>query len=204
MIRAFIAVDIPDDIRAAVAGAQARLKRAHIGVKVSWTKPENWHLTLQFLGYVEEATIGRISQSLAVLAEQHTAFDISVRGAGAFPNETSPRVLWVGCDDVDGKLKALGRAVQSEMEQFGFEPEHREFSAHLTLGRVKPAPMKSGFPKPDVALTRALDSIKDEVFGVMRVEAIHLFQSQLHPEGSIYSKLSSHGLKGDVHHAGQS
>jgi 2'-5' RNA ligase len=188
VIRAFIAVDIPDDIRAAVADAQARLKRARLGVKVSWTKPENWHLTLQFLGYVEEATIGRISQSLAVLAERHTAFDVSVRGAGAFPNETSPRVLWVGCDDVEGKLKALGRAVQSEMEQFGFEPEHREFSAHLTLGRVK-------FPKPDVALTRVLDSVKDEAFGVMRVEAIHLFQSQLHPEGSIYSKLSSHELK---------
>lgn len=96
--------------------------------------------------------------------------------------------MWVACDDAEGKLKTLARAVQSEMQQFGFEPEHREFSAHLTLGRVK-------FPKPDDALTRALDSIRDEAFGMMRVEAIHLFQSQLHPEGSIYSKLSSHELK---------
>jgi RNA 2',3'-cyclic 3'-phosphodiesterase len=195
MIRAFIAIEIPDDVRAAIADAQARLKRARLGVKVSWTKPENWHLTLQFLGYVEEATIGRISQSLAALAEQHTAFDIPVRGAGAFPNEKSPRVLWVGCEDcaVVGArhvvpLRELAHAVQEAMKQFGFEPEHREFSAHLTLGRIK-------FPQPDVALTKALDSIKDEVFGVMRVEAIHLFQSQLHPAGSIYSKLSSHELK---------
>src|SRR5206468_8352657 len=58
----------------------------------------------------------------------------------------------------------------------GFQPEHREFSAHLTLGRVK-------FPRPDAALTRALDSIKKDAFGAMRVEAIHLFQSQLHPQG---------------------
>jgi 2'-5' RNA ligase len=197
VIRAFIAVDIPDDIRAAVADAQARLKRAHVAVKVSWTKIDNVHLTLQFLGHVEEATIGRISQALAALTERHAAFDIPVRGVGAFPNAKSPRVLWVGCDDVDGKLKTLARAVQSEMEQFGFEPEHREFSAHLTLGRIK-------FPKPDTALTRALDSIKNQDFGTMRVEAIHLFESRLHPEGSIYSKLSSHGLKGDIHHAGQS
>ena len=197
MIRAFIAIDIPEDVCAAIAEAQARLKRAHVGVKVSWTKVENVHLTLQFLGHVEEATIARISQSLAAVAERHAAFDIPVRGAGAFPNEKSPRVLWVGCDDDGGKLKALARAVQSEMEQFGFEPEHREFSAHLTLGRVK-------FPKPDAALTKALDSIKDDAFGAMRVEAIHLFESRLHPEGSIYSKLSSHLLKGDVHHAGQS
>jgi 2'-5' RNA ligase len=197
MIRAFIAIDIPEGVRDAIAEAQARLKRARVGVKVSWTKIDNVHVTLQFLGHVEEATIPRISQSLSAVAERHAAFDIPVRGTGAFPNEKSPRVLWVGCDDSDGKLKALARAVQSEMEQFGFEPEHREFSAHLTLGRVK-------FPKPDAELTKALDSIKDEAFGAMRVEAIHLFESRLHPEGSIYSKLSSHLLKGDGHHAGQS
>jgi len=197
MIRAFIAIDIPDDVRAAIAEAQARMKRAHVGVKVSWTKIDNVHLTLQFLGHVEEATVPKISEALEAVAAQHAAFDIQVRAAGAFPNEKSPRVLWVGCEDGDGKLKALAHAVQSDMQQFGFEPEHREFSAHLTLGRVK-------FPKPDAALTKALDSIKNQVFGAMRVEAIHLFESRLHPEGSIYSKLSSHELKGDVHHAGQS
>jgi len=82
------------------------------------------------------------------------------------------------------------------MQALGFEPEHREFSAHLTLGRVK-------FPQPDDALTRALDSIKNDVFGMMRVEAIHLFESQLHPQGSIYSKLSSHNL-GEHDHAAKS
>jgi 2'-5' RNA ligase len=82
------------------------------------------------------------------------------------------------------------------MQPLGFQPERREFSAHLTLGRVKQ-------PRPDVALTRALDSIKNQNFGTMRVEAIHLFQSELHPDGSIYSKLSSHQL-GERHHAAKS
>ncbi len=194
MIRAFIAVDLPEHVRAALGEAQARLKRAHLGVKVSWVKTGNVHLTLQFLGHVEESAIEKISGALEPVARQHEPFELVVRGAGGFPNERRPRVLWVDCDDAGGKLKALAAAVQKATQPLGFEPEHREFSAHLTLGRIKPAPMKSGFPRPDVALTKALDSIKDSAFGTMRVEAIHLMRSQLHPEGSIYRKLSSHAL----------
>ncbi|HUJ11910.1 MAG TPA: RNA 2',3'-cyclic phosphodiesterase [Verrucomicrobiae bacterium] len=188
MIRAFIAVDIPDDVRAALSKAQARLKRAPAGVKVSWTKIDNTHLTLQFLGYVEEEAIESIKELLESVAQKHCRFEIAVQGAGAFPNERSPRVLWVGCDDAEGKLKELAQALQAAMQPLGFKPEHREFSAHLTLGRVK-------FPRPDAALTKALDSIKNQAFGTLRVAEIHLFESQLHPEGSIYTKLSSHALK---------
>jgi 2'-5' RNA ligase len=194
MIRAFIAIDIPDDVRVAIGEAQARLKRAHVGVKISWTKIDNLHLTLQFLGYIEEAVVEKIKTALQSVAAQHQPFELSVHGAGAFPNENRPRVIWVGCNDAEGGLNSLAQAVQTVMEPLGFEPEHREFSAHLTLGRVKPAPMKSGFPRPDVALTRAVDSLKDKSFGTLRVEAIHLFESQLHPEGSIYTRLSSHAL----------
>lgn len=188
MIRAFIAIDIPDDVRAGISEAQARLKRAHVGVKVSWTKIDNIHLTLQFLGYVEEEAIEKIKAALETVAQRQSAFEVSVHGAGGFPNERSPRVLWIGCDNAEGKLKTLARAVQQAMQPLGFKPEHREFSAHLTLGRVKQ-------PRPDVALTKALDSIKNQPFGTLRVAAIHLIESQLHPEGSIYTKLSSHALK---------
>lgn len=188
MIRAFIAIDLPDDVHTAISEAQARLKRAHVGVKVSWAKIDNIHLTLQFLGYVEEEAIDKIKAALATVAQQQSVFSISVHGAGAFPNESSPRVLWIGCDDAEGNLKMLARAVQTVMQPLGFEPEHREFSAHLTLGRVKQ-------PRPDVALTKALDSIKNQAFGTLRVAAIHLFESQLHPAGSVYRKLSSHALK---------
>ncbi len=193
MIRAFIAMDIPEDVRGAVEVTQARLKEAHTGVKVSWAKIENAHLTLQFLGNVDEALIGRIRATLDGVTGEHKPFEITMAGVGAFPDENRARVLWVGCRDDAGRLKALAGGVQRAMEPLGFRPEHREFSAHLTMGRVK-------FPKPDAALTRALDSIKNEAFGTMRVEAIHLFRSELHPDGSIYSKLSSHQL-GERHHA---
>lgn len=187
VIRAFIAIDIPDDVRAAVDEAQARLKRAHVGVKISWTKIDNLHITLQFLGYIDEALIDKIKAGLQSSAAQHQPFDLSVHGAGAFPNEDRARVVWIGCDDAGGQLKALAQSVQTAMQPLGFEPEHREFSAHLTLGRIK-------IPRPDVALTRAIDSLKNTAFGTLPVKAIHLFESQLHPNGSIYSKLSTHTL----------
>jgi len=187
MIRAFIAIDIPDDVRVAIGEAQARLKRAHVGVKISWTKIDNLHLTLQFLGYIDEAVVEKIKAALQSVAVRHRSFELSVHGAGAFPNENRPRVIWAGCHDTESRLKGLAQAVQEAMQPLGFEPEHREFSAHLTLGRAK-------FPRPDVALTRAVDSLKDNDFGTLRVEAIHLFESKLHPEGSVYTKLSSHVL----------
>ena len=96
-------------------------------------------------------------------------------------------MIWVGCADSGDRLKTLALAVHDAMQPFGFTYEHRGFSAHLTLRRIK-------LPHPDAALTRAMDSLKDTAFGTLRVEAIHLFESQLHPEGSIYRKLSSHAL----------
>jgi 2'-5' RNA ligase len=189
VIRAFIAIEIPEEVRLAIAVAQARLKRAKLGVKMSWMKVENIHITLQFLGYIEEAVVEQIKLALETVTRQHGAFELAVHGAGAFPNENRPRVIWVGCADTNGKLKALAGAVQAAMQPLGFEPEHREFSAHLTLGRAK-------FPRPDAALTTALDSLKDTACGTLRVKAIHLFESQLHPEGSIYTRLSSHKLGG--------
>jgi 2'-5' RNA ligase len=205
MIRAFVAIDIPDDVRAAVEEAQAWLKQARVGVKISWTKVDNLHMTLQFLGSIEETLLDKIKAGLQSVAGQHQSFNLAVRGAGAFPNETRPRVIWIGCDDnVVGAgshaypasaagdhggspLRQLARSVHQAMQPLGFQPEHREFSAHLTLGRIKE-------PRPDVALTTALDSLKNKNFGTLRVEAIHLFESQLHPEGSIYGKLSTHAL----------
>lgn len=187
MIRAFIAIDLPEGVRVAIDDAQARLKQVHVGVKISWTKIENLHLTLQFLGSVEEAAVEKIRAALQSVTAQHQSFEVTACGAGAFPDESRPRVIWIGCDDTEGRLKALAVAVQASLRPLGFEPEQHEFTAHLTLGRIRS-------PRPDVALTRAVESLKDTAFGAWRVEAIHLFESQLRPEGSRYTKLSSHVL----------
>jgi len=190
MIRAFIAIEISEEVRAAVNEMQARLKQARLSVKMSWTKVENLHLTLQFLGYIEEPTILKISAALEGLSCRHAGCDIVISGAGAFPDREYPRVLWIGCRDIAGRLATLAMAVQGATESLGFLPERRAFMAHLTLGRIQ-------HPQPDAALTKTLDSLKDTACGVMRVDAIHLYQSQLHSAGSIYTKRSSHTLKGE-------
>ena len=186
-MRTFIAIDLSDDVRAAIEETQTKLKQAPIGIKISWTKVANLHLTLQFLGNVKDAVVDKLKPALQLVASQHRPFEVIVQGAGAFPDEKRPRVVWVGCGDNENRLKMLARAVQDAMRQFGFIPEDHEFSAHSTLGRIRS-------PRPDAALTRAIDSLKDTSFGTLRVETIHLFESQLHPEGSIYTKLSSHAL----------
>lgn len=186
MIRAFVAVELTDDVRSTLAEVQDRLRRARLGMKVSWTKIENVHLTLQFLGYVPEEKIAGISATLAAVAGNHAPFSVPVAGVGVFPNLHRPRVLWVGCHDDAGKLRALATAVRA----CGFADEEREFAAHLTLGRVK-------FPQPDPALTKVVDSLRDCACGTLLVGEIHLFQSQLQPQGSVYTKLSSHPLKGN-------
>ena len=190
MIRAFIAIDLSAEVRTALRTAQAQLQGAQLGVKVSWTKIENLHLTLQFLGDIDDAAVAGISTSLATMTGALPVFDVPVAGAGAFPDVHRPRVVWIGCDDSAGKLQALARAVQAAMRPCGFQPEPVPWTAHLTLGRIRT-------PRPDAALTRALDSLTNQAFGTLRVDAIHLFQSQLQPGGSIYTKLSSHPLKGD-------
>ena len=189
MIRAFIAVEIPGEVRGRIAEAQARLRRAPVSVRISWVKIENLHLTLQFLGHIDEAVVPAIREALEAVARRHAPFEVAVQGAGAFPSVARPRVIWVGCAAGARELEALAGAVQAAMEPLGFPREQRAFAAHLTLGRLK-------VPRADAALTKALDSVKNADLGRMRVEAIHLVQSQLDPQGSIYTKLSSHRLGG--------
>jgi 2'-5' RNA ligase len=195
VIRAFVAIDLPADLRSALAAAQAQLKQSRLGVKVTWANVANLHLTLQFLGDVAAPVVPQISAALDQVAGHFSPFEMAVAGVGGFPDLTRPRVVWVGGQGpVIGPLAA---AVQRATAPLGFAPEQREFAAHLTLGRIQ-------YPRPDAALTRAVDCLTKQAFGTLRVEAIHLYQSQLHPDGSIYTKLSSHALRGEHHYAAQS
>jgi 2'-5' RNA ligase len=187
MIRAFIALDIPSSIREEAKRIQSRLRGAPLSSRVSWSKIDNLHLTLQFLGDIPEPLVSDVSRALDVVSARHNLFALSVRGVGAFPHAARARVLWIGCQDTHRQLEKLADDIRLAMIPLGFEPEQRPFAGHLTLGRIK-------FPRPDAALTRALDSFKDTDLGAMQVEAIHLFQSQLQPQGSIYTKLSTHCL----------
>ena len=185
-MRAFIAIEIPEHIQNQIVETRQILRRTRL--KISWTKPENIHLTLKFLGEVIEDNAANIKTALDEIATRHSPFSITVAGAGGFPIAQSPRVLWIACEELSGKLAELQLEIEAAVEPLGFPAEKRDFVAHLTLGRIR-------FPRPDPALTSALESIKNKSFGTVQVNEVCLFQSQLHPDGAIYTKLSSHPLR---------
>src|SRR2546426_241206 len=129
-MRAFIAIEIPDDIREAIAETQAKLKNTR--AKVSWTKPANIHLTLKFLGEISEEQCAAVQAALTELTTHHSPFTVTVVGAGGFPSARSPRVLWIGCEEPTGVLAALQSEIEAALEKLGFPAEQRGFTAHLT------------------------------------------------------------------------
>ncbi len=189
MIRTFIAVELSAELRDCLAAVQNELRRRRFVSRVSWTKPGNLHLSLQFIGLVGPDQVEPIGAALAGVVRGRGGFTLPVKGVGAFPHAARARVLWAGCDDGAGRAGDLAQAVRAALEPLGFPAEPRPYTAHITLGRIRR-------PRPDAALTAALDSLTNKEFGTMQVDAVHVYQSQLHPEGSIYTKLSSHILTG--------
>ncbi len=178
-MRCFIAIDLPEAIKESIGNLIKELRQAPEDVK--WVAPENMHLTLKFLGEVEEKRIGEIKRRLALLCERHRTFSLSLRGTGAFPGLKYPRVLWVGIDAPE-ELTHIFQDIEASLSEMGFEKETRRFSPHLTLGRVRDA--------RTIDLTiKGLSTFKESFFGTIEVHDIVLMQSTLKPTGPEYSKL---------------
>jgi 2'-5' RNA ligase len=150
---------------------------------VSWVAPANLHLTLKFLGDVEEARMETISTALAAAAARAAAFEMVVRGLGAFPSATRPRVIWAGVAADPASLPSIARAVEEMLGAAGFPAEARPFAGHVTLGRVR-------VPRRDPALGQMLTGAEGEVFGAFRVERVSLMRSDRSPRGSRYTELA--------------
>lgn len=179
-MRTFVAVETSPEIKARLRELIGRLKRTHADIK--WIEPEGMHLTLKFLGETTPGFLAGIEAGLAAAAGRGRPFALEVAGTGIFPPRSrSPRVLWAGIV-ADPALSELQADIESEMEKLGFAREHRAFSPHLTLGRVKgPA-----------GLARAMAELEKDgaaSFGGMTVEHLALFQSILRPQGAEYSVL---------------
>lgn len=187
-IRCFVALVLPAELREAVAGHFAREGRRISGVR--WVAPGNLHLTLQFLGEVEEERITAIRQALDTAAAGHGAFRLGLRGAGAFPAPARPRVLWVGVGEGAAAASALAGSIACALAPLGFVPEARTFVPHLTVGRVGSPPRDRG------ALPRLLDAVRDREWGECLIPAAHLLRSELFPAGPIYSILHEAHLPG--------
>jgi RNA 2',3'-cyclic 3'-phosphodiesterase len=184
LLRAFIAVEIPAGIQNAIAHSTASLKNALPKSLVRWVAPQNVHLTLKFLGDVSPATLEHLAEALKVEAASHGMFSMSVHGLGAFPNPRRARVIWIGLE-APHALEALRRGVEAAAAQLGYATEERPFSPHLTIGRVGQNASASDLQR----IRTAFEATRVGMLGMLRVEAVHIFKSDLQPGGSVYTHL---------------
>jgi RNA 2',3'-cyclic 3'-phosphodiesterase len=181
-MRAFVAIDLAADVRAALAGEQSRLKAAcALNRDIRWTRPEGLHLTLKFLGAIETERVRPVIATLEAL-EPFDPFKVEVRGFGFFPDVRRPRVFWVGLQ-ASSALGELAARVETALEPLGFERESRPFKPHLTLARFDR-------PLTPSALTTALNESSVESFGSFEVREFFLFESRLRRGGAEYFKLA--------------
>ena len=193
-MRLFIAIDLDEGSRrAAAALGEEVARRLHAAGAVdrkgvTWVSAHNLHLTLRFLGEVDEE---RTHQLVARFGEpfQAPAFAVRLSELGVFPPEGPPRVIWIGVTGAGGSLTALYQEVEARLRLLQFEPESRPFQAHLTLGR---------FRKP--AAGRARDLVRTAIpsrdIGPSPVDHVTLYRSELSPRGPTYTPLVQAPLSG--------
>ncbi len=183
MIRSFIAVEIDQSNKQELSTLISHLKKSDADVK--WANENQMHLTLKFLGTVDETKLQKISDILKRIANDFSAFNIQFSKIGAFPNINRPRVIWMGISKGSNHLKLLNNKIESEFEKIGFGKEKREYNAHLTFGRVKSSKNIPG-------LKKIIDETTIQFHDEIRIDKIILFQSTLRPKGAIYTPLVEH------------
>ena len=181
LLRAFVAVEIPEDVRAALDAVQERLRQQL--VRARWVRSGSMHLTLKFLGDIPAAQVAGVADALRVAARGHAALRLSAAGIGAFPGLRRPRILWAGFSGETEPLADLQRSVEEGLAALGFPREERPFRAHLTLGRFS-EPVAPG------PLGEALKAFATASFGEFAVQELVLFQSELKPSGAVYTALA--------------
>lgn len=186
VIRAFIALDLSNEIYQRLERVIDDLQSQLNGVPVRWVPIDNIHLTLKFLGNVSVANLEVLKKLLKVEAVSHEPFEISVGDLGAFPSARRPRVIWTGVQ-APPNLNLLQRGIEAETARLGYAPEERPFSPHLTLGRVS----RNANSQDIRQISEVLEKQKVGYLGAARIQSVHLFRSDLKPGGAVYTRLFS-------------
>jgi 2'-5' RNA ligase len=175
--RGFIAIEIePFSI---LKNFQQDIKKT--GANVKLVEPENIHITLKFLGDTPEEQIDDIYEIISSTVAEIKPFEITMKGTGVFPNESYLKVIWVGISPVD-IIASISKTLDEKLATLGFKKEKKNFSPHLTIGRVRSAKNKN-------ELIKVIEKYKETTFKTFQVSSIKLKKSQLTPQGPIYSNL---------------
>ncbi len=188
-MRCFIAIEIPEDIRAGLADLQKELAGkvdVHQG-DVKWVEPESMHLTLKFLGEIPDNQIVAVCNITKEVTGRYQGFDLAIREAGSFGGR-SARVLWVGAGLECPELLEVQQDLEDELADAGWPKEGRQFSGHLTLCRIRNS-------KAGEKLGKLIEQYKDYDLGMVHAGSITVFESQLTPQGPLYTPLGNYKLQ---------
>jgi 2'-5' RNA ligase len=185
-IRSFVAIPLERELLNRIEQFQRELRSLPADVK--WVNIHSIHLTLKFLGDVDDTRIGELGGAIERAREGFTPWIVPVKEAGAFPSLRNPRVVWIGIQDQTGELAQLQGRMEKEFARLGFAEEGRPFSPHLTLGRVR-----SSRGKPE--LIRYLVDETSREFGEIAIAKVVLFRSELKPSGAVYTSLKEFTLQ---------
>lgn len=179
-IRAFIAITLPEHIISSIGKIQEGIKS--YGFKVRWVRPHNIHLTIKFLGNVDEAEINTIGRTIVDALKEFPPISLAAKGIGVFPGIQRPRVLWVGVTGQVESLIEMQKGLDDRLEALGFPKENKSLKGHLTIGRVKG---KIDFTR----LGEAMNTYQGFASELFVADQVILFKSQLQSAGPVYTEL---------------
>jgi len=185
MPRLFIGLELPDSYQQGVTSFTGSLNKG-LDASVRWTRPGNWHLTLKFLGDIEEELIPTIVDALSLI--EFSQFSMQAGGSGAFPNVKQPRIIWLGLKQGAQQCTDLAGMIEDALDNVGVAREKKRFRPHLTIGWVK----KLG--KDD---WKSILATANRDWPRFTAERLTLWQSELKPTGAVHSVLNEFSLRAD-------
>jgi 2'-5' RNA ligase len=187
-VRTFVGVAVGDETRSRAAALQRELAKA--GAGVNWVPAENFHVTLVFLGDVEDRDLHAVCRAVAAAAAGEPPFTLGVSGVGAFPHARRPKTLWAGVTDGAAEMVRLHGLLEPPLLELGvYRPEERPYTPHLTLGRVK---TEADGPR----LAPALPRHAGWAGGASAVDEVIVYASDMRREGPVYTPLGRGQLLG--------
>ena len=184
-MRTFIAIEIPGRLKQNLDRSIEKLRSDLEDGLIRWVRLESMHLTLNFLGEINQDQVRAIQELLVDVASRFSSFSLEIGGYGCFPSIRRPRVVWVGLNPVEGELLRLQSELATQLETIGFMREQRDYHPHLTLGRVR-----KGLSGDDMgSISRWAQEADIGAMGRFEVETIRLIRSVLQPDGASYTNL---------------
>lgn len=194
VVRSFVAVEIAPEVRAAIEKMTRRFAQlpssADNGVGVRWTRPDQFHLTLKFLGDIPITECHHVIRAVESACCGVEPFDLLFEGLGAFPSAEAPRTLWVAAAEGVDESRFLSKKIDDELVRLGYPREVRAFTPHLTVGRISDR-RNARQPWSDFIAQE-----RETLFGVSQVDAVVVYSSELSRSGPKYEPLAEIELKG--------